>query len=118
MERPKGPRSDIRNCVLLTSSPHVDHVLPLQIIVVMISFISSTLMFPILASIVTTTLISMDSLREEYQRQVDSWDQYMAHRRLPLELRSRIRAAMDYRWRTRRAVNEVKCAACSVLHQP
>ncbi len=85
---------------------------PPQVILVMLSFITSTLMFPILASIITTTLISMDSLREEYQRQLDSLDQYMAHRQLPLGLRSRIRAAMDYQWRTRRAIKEVRSEYC------
>lgn len=86
-----------------------------QVVVVLASFVLSTCLFPILISIITTSLISMDSLREEFQRKVEAWDQYMAHRRLPLDLRDKIRLAMDYRWRTRRAIDEVRPPAAAFM---
>lgn len=78
----------------------------LQLWVVMASFVASTFMFPILISIITTSLISRDTIREEFNRKLEVWNQYMAHRRLPLKLRNRIRSFMTYRWRTHRGVKE------------
>ena len=84
----------------------------LQVMVVMISFMLSTFLFPILISIITTSLIARDSLREEHNRKLEVWNQYMAHRRLPIKMRDRIRSFLHYRWRTHRGINEASICPC------
>uniref|UniRef100_A0A7S1SIN5 Cyclic nucleotide-binding domain-containing protein n=1 Tax=Tetraselmis chuii TaxID=63592 RepID=A0A7S1SIN5_9CHLO len=72
----------------------------------MISFIMGASLFAVFVGIITSVLISIDSISSGFYQKMEIVNQYMAHRKLPLDLRQRIRDSMDYKWRTRRALDE------------
>jgi hypothetical protein len=74
----------------------------------MISFIMGASLFAVFVGIITSVLISIDSISSGFYQKMEIVNQYMAHRKLPLDLRQRIRDSMDYKWRTRRALDEVR----------
>ena len=74
----------------------------------MLSFIMGASLFAVFVGIITSVLISIDAISSQFYQKTEVVNQYMAHRKLPLDLRQRIRDAMDYKWRTRRALDEVR----------
>eukprot|EP00873_Tetraselmis_striata_P006068 jgi/Tetstr1/426332/TSEL_016645.t1 len=72
----------------------------------MVSFIMGASLFAVFVGIITSVLISVDSISSAFYQKMEIVNQYMAHRKLPLDLRQRIRDSMDYKWRTRRALDE------------
>ena len=72
-----------------------------------ISFITGASLFAVFVGIITTVLIAVDEGSGQFYQKLEVVNQYMAHRKLPPELRNRIRDAMNYKWRTRRALDEV-----------
>ena len=64
-------------------------------------------MLGLLVGIITSMLISLDSVSSTFQQKLEIVNQYMAHRKLPLDLRQRIRNSMNYKWRTQRCLDEV-----------
>ena len=79
----------------------------LQAWVTTISFMSGASIFAVFVGIITTVLIAVDEGSSQFYQKLEVVNQYMAHRKLPLDLRNRIRDAMDYKWRTRRTLDEV-----------
>lgn len=73
---------------------------------IMLSFIMGASLFAVFVGIITSVLISIDAISSQFYQKTEVVNQYMAHRKLPLDLRQRIRDAMDYKWRTRRALDE------------
>jgi hypothetical protein len=58
--------------------------------------------------IVTSLLIQLDGGAAVYQARLELVNHYMAHRRLPPNLRQRIRDNYEFRWATHKAFDEVR----------
>lgn len=54
-------------------------------------------LFAMFVGIVTSLLIQTDAANADYTQKLDTVNRYMAHRRLPLDLRQRIRDSFEYR---------------------
>lgn len=60
---------------------------------------------------ITNLLISNETSDSKYQVQRDVLESYMLSKRLPLDLRRRIRENIEYKWRTKKARRHGPCAA-------
>ncbi|KAK3249980.1 hypothetical protein CYMTET_40621 [Cymbomonas tetramitiformis] len=77
-----------------------------------VSMMCGASLFAVFVGIITTLLIQIDTSTALYNSKIEMVNQYMAHRRLPLELRDRIRASYDARWKSQRVFEEH-----SILHE-
>lgn len=77
-----------------------------------VSMMCGASLFAVFVGIITTLLIQIDTSTALYNSKIEMVNQYMAHRRLPLELRDRIRASYDARWKSQRVFEEQ-----SILHE-
>uniref|UniRef100_A0A061S2C0 Hyperpolarization activated cyclic nucleotide-gated potassium channel 4 n=1 Tax=Tetraselmis sp. GSL018 TaxID=582737 RepID=A0A061S2C0_9CHLO len=73
---------------------------------ILLSFVLGASLFAVFVGIITSMLISADTISSTFYQKMEVVNQYMAHRKLPLGLRHRIRDSMEYKWRTRRALDE------------
>eukprot|EP00899_Mesostigma_viride_P020470 jgi/Mesvir1/28424/Mv15852-RA.2 len=85
------------------SSPYTEG----EVWAIYVSMVLGSAIYILFVSIVCTLLIEMDRSHSAYARTVDQLQQYMRHRKLPFALRKRILTSFDYRWRTRKMMDEM-----------
>eukprot|EP00242_Pyramimonas_sp_CCMP2087_P005227 CAMPEP_0198200488 /NCGR_PEP_ID=MMETSP1445-20131203/3492_1 /TAXON_ID=36898 /ORGANISM="Pyramimonas sp., Strain CCMP2087" /LENGTH=764 /DNA_ID=CAMNT_0043870575 /DNA_START=373 /DNA_END=2667 /DNA_ORIENTATION=- len=71
-----------------------------------ISMLGGASLFAVFVGIVTSLLIQLDGGAAVYQAKLELANHYMAYRRLPPNLRQRIRDNYEFRWGTQKAFDE------------
>eukprot|EP00899_Mesostigma_viride_P014121 jgi/Mesvir1/2270/Mv19312-RA.2 len=72
-----------------------------------VSMVLGTAIYALFLGIISTLLIEMDAASSAFMQTMDQLNQYMQHRKLPYPLRKRILNSFDYRWRTRKMMDEM-----------
>ncbi|KAK9863077.1 hypothetical protein WJX84_002556 [Apatococcus fuscideae] len=74
--------------------------------VVLFSQALGVAMFTLIGSMVTTILVHLNASSSEYASKMSALNQYMAHQKLPQDLRQRIRDSYEARWKAEKHFNE------------
>ncbi|KAK9836780.1 hypothetical protein WJX74_007908 [Apatococcus lobatus] len=74
--------------------------------VVLFSQAMGVAMFTLVGSMVTTILVHLNASSSEYASKMSALNQYMAHQKLPQDLRQRIRDSYEARWKAEKHFNE------------
>eukprot|EP00958_Prasinococcus_capsulatus_P017632 scaffold2003_cov420-Prasinococcus_capsulatus_cf.AAC.5 len=67
---------------------------------------SGASMFAVICGMITTILISANESNTVHRLSIERMNRYMAQHQIPLELRDRIRDTYQYRWNTKRGIEE------------